>query len=163
MKKYLLLFICSLFLIGTGCNEKKSSGKKVTVKRDVPKASPIPPPNNAATAATPSIATTAVQHYICSNNCVGSGGPAAGNCPVCNSAYVHNAAYHNQPQQSQPATPNPFGAAPALGAPSTPTGATNAAGVYHYTCSNGCAGGSGAAGNCANCGNALAHNAAYHN
>lgn len=46
--------------------------------------------------------------------------------------------------------------------PQLPEPAQNAAGVWHYTCSQGCAGGSGAAGVCAICGNALAHNAAYH-
>lgn len=40
--------------------------------------------------------------------------------------------------------------------------AQNAAGVWHYTCSKGCAGGSGTAGNCAVCGGPLAHNSAYH-
>ncbi len=51
--------------------------------------------------------------------------------------------------------------------PATPNAATpeppqNAAGVWHYTCSKGCAGGSGTAGNCAVCGGPLAHNSAYH-
>lgn len=40
--------------------------------------------------------------------------------------------------------------------------AQNAEGVWHYTCSKGCAGGAGAAGTCATCGGTLAHNAAYH-
>ena len=40
--------------------------------------------------------------------------------------------------------------------------AQNTAGVFHYTCSNGCAGGSASAGNCAICGNTLSHNQAYH-
>lgn len=38
----------------------------------------------------------------------------------------------------------------------------NAAGVWHYTCPNGCAGGGGAAGPCATCGTTLAHNTNYH-
>lgn len=40
--------------------------------------------------------------------------------------------------------------------------AQNAAGVWHYTCSKGCAGGAGVAGSCTTCGNALAHNQTYH-
>ena len=40
--------------------------------------------------------------------------------------------------------------------------AQNAAGVWHYTCANGCAGGAGSAEGCATCGNVLVHNAAYH-
>lgn len=53
-----------------------------------------------------------------------------------------------------PATPNAN--------PATPEPAQNAAGVWHYTCSNGCAGGAGAAGTCGTCGGTLAHNTAYH-
>ena len=46
--------------------------------------------------------------------------------------------------------------------PKTPEPAQNAQGVWHYTCSKGCAGGSGSTGMCATCGGPLAHNAAYH-
>ena len=46
--------------------------------------------------------------------------------------------------------------------PNPPEPAQNAAGLWHYTCSKGCAGGAGAAGNCSVCGNPLTHNAAYH-
>jgi hypothetical protein len=38
----------------------------------------------------------------------------------------------------------------------------NALGVWHYTCSQGCAGGAGTATNCATCGGLLAHNTSYH-
>ena len=38
----------------------------------------------------------------------------------------------------------------------------NAAGVWHYTCPNGCAGGGGSAAPCPKCGTTLAHNQAYH-
>lgn len=44
----------------------------------------------------------------------------------------------------------------------TPEPAQNADGVWHYTCSKGCAGGAGSAGNCATCGGPLTHNQAYH-
>ena len=161
MKKYFLLLTCSLLLIGTACEKAKKSGKKVTVKRELPTASPVTTPaTTPASNNAPTIAATGVKHYICPNNCAGSGGPAQGNCPVCSTAYVHNAAYHNQPAASQPTAPNPFGAGPAL--PAAGNG-MNAAGVYHYICSNGCAGGSGVQGSCATCGSALAHNQAYHN
>lgn len=46
--------------------------------------------------------------------------------------------------------------------PTTKEPAQNAAGVWHYTCSKGCAGGAGDAVNCNTCGNLLIHNAAYH-
>jgi hypothetical protein len=106
-----------------------------------------------------------VQHYTCPNNCAGSGAGEAGTCPVCGTAYVHNASYHDQ---QQPQIIPPANADPASGAvtppitPPTPEPAQNAAGVWHYTCANGCAGGAGAAGTCAKCGGALAHNTAYH-
>jgi hypothetical protein len=38
----------------------------------------------------------------------------------------------------------------------------NAKGVWHYTCSKGCAGGGGSAAPCAKCGTVLAHNTKYH-
>ena len=44
----------------------------------------------------------------------------------------------------------------------TPETAQNTAGVWHYTCSKGCAGGAGSAVNCKTCGDLLAHNPAYH-
>lgn len=41
--------------------------------------------------------------------------------------------------------------------------AQNSEGVWHYTCTKGCVGGSGVAENCGICGSPLAHNQAYHN
>lgn len=109
--------------------------------------------------------TAKVQHYICANKCENSGGEVAGNCPTCNTPYLHNQAFHNDeflkngplnvPNNTQTTNQN-----------STTTGASpaqNASGVYHYTCEKGCVGGSGEASNCISCGNALAHNQAYHN
>jgi hypothetical protein len=51
--------------------------------------------------------------------------------------------------------------------PAAPPAATNeppqnAAGVWHYTCPKGCAGGAGAASPCAQCGTTLVHNQTYH-
>ena len=40
--------------------------------------------------------------------------------------------------------------------------AQNSAGVWHYTCPNGCADGAGTAMPCPKCGTTLAHNSAYH-
>ncbi len=125
------------------------------------------------------VANSGVQHYICPNSCAGSGGATEGTCPTCGSAYIHNQAFHNQ---GAPSAASPIQAAPQGTQPLSPlfqnqtSGSNNAGntpsalsigtvnpGVYHYVCTNGCAGGSGAAGNCATCGVALAHNAAYHN
>lgn len=133
-----------------------------------------PSSTNAATSnqvAPPAGAVNAsVEHYICPSGHVGYGGATQGNCSQCGIALVHNQAYHNnananaggptvQPPmfQNQPAGSTPAAAAP----PAEP--AQNAAGVWHYTCSAGCAGGAGAAGTCGQCGGQLAHNQAYHN
>ncbi|MGJ8684527.1 MAG: hypothetical protein ACSHWW_07885 [Nonlabens sp.] len=40
--------------------------------------------------------------------------------------------------------------------------AQNAAGIWHYTCASGCAGGAGTPSNCKTCGNVLVHNTTYH-
>lgn len=113
----------------------------------------------ASTTTAPSSAFNALEpHYKCPNNCAGGTGPGAGSCPVCGTTMAHNTAYHSQGAGSTPATPN-------VNIPqttNTSSPAQNAAGVYHYTCSNGCAGGAGSAGTCATCGSTLAHNTAYH-
>ena len=46
--------------------------------------------------------------------------------------------------------------------PATLEAPQNAGGVWHYTCSKGCSGGSGLAVNCETCGGLLVHNSAYH-
>lgn len=117
-----------------------------------------------------------VHHYICPNSCAGSGGPAAGNCPVCGSAYTHNDAWHQLPENQAPndIAPNmlnnsqPIDFKNQANAPALPqdaptaSPAQNANGVWHYTCSAGCDGGAGAMGNCSKCGSALVHNSKYH-
>ncbi len=111
-----------------------------------------------------------VQHYICPSGHVGSGGDAQGSCSQCGAVLVHNQAFHASDAPPAVTAPgqNPMfqdpNAAPVIAAPPTATEpAQNAAGVWHYTCSNGCAGGGAAAGPCATCGTTLAHNQAYHN
>jgi len=109
------------------------------------------PPNvsvNDASATT--AAAGGVYHYTCPNGCAG-GGDAQGPCATCGAALAHNQAFH---AQNATTAPQPVQSA---GAP-TP----NAAGQYHYTCPNGCAGGGNSAGSCATCGGALAHNQAFH-
>ncbi|MCB0549638.1 MAG: hypothetical protein KDD19_18840 [Phaeodactylibacter sp.] len=143
-----LILILGLVLACSN-NEKKPA----TVQQPADNTAPslTPPPNiNSGTAA-----AGGVMHYTCPNNCAGSGGDAAGNCPVCGTAYVHNAAYHNQPAGDA-------GNNPMIQVPQQESPAQNAAGIYHYTCPSGCAGGSGTAGTCPQCGGTLAHNQAYH-
>jgi len=98
-----------------------------------------------------------VWHYTCSQGCAGGAG-LAGNCNTCGGLLAHNAAYHANANPAA-ATQSPFAnqTTPALPAPSQ-----NAAGIWHYSCSQGCSGGSGTAGNCNTCGTALVHNTGYH-
>jgi hypothetical protein len=147
MIKYLTLIIIAMAIISCGSNN--SSAKEEARQSIQDRAANAAPINNGALATNGS-----VQHYTCPNNCAGSGGAAQANCPVCGTAYVHNQAFHNAPTDANGVQTTQT---------TQPTPATNAAGQYHYTCSNGCAGGSGTQGNCATCGSALAHNAAYHN
>lgn len=145
-----------LSLIAVSCNNADKDAVRDEARsslRDIPPGSVSAPAATGNTLAT----TGSVQHYICPNNCQGSGGASAGTCPVCGSEYEHNQAYHNQPAS----TPNPAGQSPAI--TTTPEPAQNAAGVWHYTCPSGCSGGAGSAGKCASCGGDLAHNTAYHN
>ncbi len=156
-----LIYILFLALVGftVSCDSKPERPDPVTNTAVTPE---IPP----ATTAAASAPSGSVQHYICPNNCEGSGGPAAGTCPNCGTAFVHNAAFHNQQQgtptsaaTSQPVSVN---GATQIDPPAT-LPASNASGVFHYICANGCAGGAAAQGNCATCGGALTHNQAYHN
>lgn len=132
----------------------------------------VPPTPNAtavpgAEQATSPAGAAGVEHYICPNGHVGSGGDAQGNCRQCNAALVHNQAFHaNDPGANpQPNIQSPMNTDKnAIVPPSNSASpAQNAAGVWHYTCANGCAGGAGASGNCPSCGGALVHNQAYHN
>jgi hypothetical protein len=101
-----------------------------------------------------------VWHYTCAKGCAGGAG-AAQACAKCNAMLVHNSTYH---ENAAPATkPNPASVATTAPADAPkPEPAQNAKGVWHYTCSDGCAGGAGAAAPCAKCGKALVHNSVYH-
>jgi len=169
------LVICALFV---SCSSKPDRPDSVLGEKPVTTST-----NPAATPAAPSVNSN-VKHYTCPNNCEGSGGDAAGTCPVCSTAYTHNAAYHNAPavggnnpsiNSPQVTTSSPSVSSSVLSTdeglnptvnippPSTPEPAQNAAGVWHYICSSGCAGGGGSATACGSCGTTLAHNTAYHN
>ncbi|HLP95981.1 MAG TPA: hypothetical protein VK168_18190 [Saprospiraceae bacterium] len=72
-----------------------------------------------------------------------------------------------EPEGSKLATEGAMGANPAAQqapAASTPTNEPpqNAAGVWHFTCPKGCAGGAGSAVPCGQCGTTLVHNQIYH-
>jgi hypothetical protein len=167
--KIFLGVLSALLFLAIGCKNNDSSVRNearesLGIEADETQTPAVTPP--ASTTTTTSAVAGNVPHYICANNCVGSGGASAGNCPVCGDPYTHNQAYHNQTTTTTPSTSpittTPITTTPQTTTPPTPPAATNAAGVYHYTCSNGCAGGSGSQGVCATCGNPLAHNTAYH-
>lgn len=144
----------ALFSLFLSCDNDSAVREKAA--QTLPQPSPQTNTNSMPTSG----ALAGVQHYICPNNCQGSGGAAQGNCPVCGTAYLHNQAFHANDAQNQaapPPTPTPNPATP----PAEP--AQNAAGVWHYTCAKGCAGGAGIATACSKCGGTLAHNATYHN
>ncbi|MEM6321981.1 MAG: hypothetical protein AAF960_30255 [Bacteroidota bacterium] len=153
------LFVLAVMLMAVGCYESKPAPKYPIDGAVDMKQAPAPASGGAS----------GVKHYICSNNCAGSGGDAAGNCPVCGNAYVHNDAYHNTNNaapnpaaQPTPTTTQTTESQITFTDPNSTEPAQNADGVWHYICSAGCAGGAGTAGNCATCGGALAHNADYH-
>lgn len=104
----------------------------------------------------PKLNAEGVWHYTCSQGCIGGGGQGE-NCAVCGGPLAHNAAYHANDNVAPTNTTMPSATTPTVVDP-----AQNAAGIWHYTCGNGCAGGAGTAGSCGTCGSALAHNAAYH-
>lgn len=137
---YLILLVLVITL--SACKDEKS---KVTVDKN----------------------STTVIHYICDNECENSGSDVAGNCPTCKNPYTHNTAYHaNDLLKSGPINVQSNATQPTKPAgtsPNQPSPSRNTAGVYHYTCSNGCNGGSGTAAPCTSCGETLAHNQAYHN
>ncbi len=122
-----------------------------------------------------------VHHYIC-EKMDGGFGDAAGLCPVCSANMAHNTAFHaqanapsDQPKvtlQGADGNPLPGGATISTSPPTngqtinaTPPPAEpaqNAKGVWHYTCTKGCAGGAGSAVACGKCGTTLVHNTTYH-
>ncbi len=161
------LFLGTLF-IGMSCQDKETKSIRESARQSLPQ-QPDPPAaaqsqqNNSISVPTTesySDGGSGVQHYTCPNNCEGSGGPSAGTCPVCGTAYVHNQAWHAQQGNSTQVTTSQDQPANITRQPEP---AQNAAGVWHYTCPSGCEGGAGSAVACANCGTTLVHNTAYHN
>lgn len=170
--KYITILLMAFALLTSCKNESSVRDAAPTVNPAAP-AAPAPATVNIVGGA----------HYVCTlTGCAGVGASGAGSCEVCGNALAHNQGFHtNQtaqpntaneglsplftnPQQSAASSgTNAAGTPPALTTtPTTPEPAQNANGVWHYTCSNGCAGGAGSALACATCGTTLAHNQGYH-
>lgn len=92
-------------------------------------------------------------HYICANNCEGSGSDSSGTCPVCGETLLHNDAYHSSAGSESITLPD---------AGTSANVQQGAGGQHHFMCSAGCGGGGPSQGNCPSCGAALVHNDAYH-
>jgi hypothetical protein len=158
MMKYFKLPTIFLFSAALALYTCKDKGNVQIQENPNPSTTEIatPPPTSKTTTPESSQNKSAVFHYTCSNGCAG-GAASAVNCATCGRLLVHNQAFHsNTNSNNNKSLPIPFTSPPATNA------GQNTAGVWHYTCSNGCAGGSGTTGNCASCGAALAHNQAYH-
>jgi len=152
--------------VETGVTLQPAAGESnITTAPSVNPAAPVVDPAAPVSKEPPQNAA-GVWHYTCQKGCAGGAGSAIA-CAKCGTTLTHNTAYHGQ------ASPPAVGNSPTGTPPGTPAGTTvqtppksepaqNAAGVWHYTCPDGCAGGGGAAGPCAKCSKTLVHNNAYH-
>ena len=159
--KFLTIVLCCSALSFFSCNENKKDTKKDT-KQDTLKPTKVVDSTTPSKAATtnpttkePAQSATGVWHYTCSIGCAGGAGSAV-KCETCGNMLVHNTTYHAKANTTTSSAPFANPPAPA------PEPSQNAAGVWHYTCTKGCAGGAGAAGSCSTCGGPLTHNTAYH-
>lgn len=180
-----ILPIFILFLIGCSNDAPKNTDTTTTNTTVTPSTSaPTPTTSISPSTPTPPPADPAaknadgVYHYSCPNGCAG-GAAGPGACATCSAQLAHNPAFHNNPSTpaaptatpaAPPGTITPTRVTPPAGTPGSPapapapqaSPAQNAAGVFHYSCPNGCAGGAAAAGPCAGCGTTLVHNPTYH-
>lgn len=158
--KILAILMFSTVMTFYACNDNSDAIKKEAKEKLNVSSTPTQP--NAATPnpTTPEPAQNAegVWHYTCNAGCAGGAGSAS-KCATCGGTLTHNSAYHSK---SDNTTINSPINSPITTPPPTAEPAQNAAGVWHYTCNKGCAGGAGAAGSCSTCGGTLAHNQAYH-
>jgi len=172
------LVLCGLLFIS--CGDTQTESQKAAADRissqvpdnPSPAVAPAPPASTTPPTAEPAQNAAGVWHFTCPAGCEGGAGKA-GPCGSCGQTLAHNKAYHDT--GATPGTPPPapapgtFGVDGTTGAVPPPTPAPtaepaqNAAGIWHYICSAGCAGGAGSATACAGCGQTLGHNQAYHN
>ncbi len=177
-------FLPLALLIFIGCGGDSSSSTDttpppLTTAPNTPISTTTPPPKTPE----PAQNASGVWHYTCPKGCAG-GGASATPCASCGATLAHNQAYHGTPPVTTglPTTvppPSTNGKAPISPILTNPNAgqtttqpitippkaaepAQNASGVWHYTCSAGCAGGAGSAVACGSCGKTLVHNTGYH-
>ena len=150
----ILLLTCTVAFYG--CKDESNTPVTDSPAQESNDPPPIDFNNTSTTTAQSGANAQGVYHYTCTNGCAG-GAASAGNCANCGNALAHNQAYHANQNNTNTNTADPFNQSATAAA----TG-QNAAGVWHYTCSNGCAGGAGSAEKCSSCGTTLVHNTLYH-
>lgn len=152
MKKFIPIFVL-IIVCFSSCKSEEKKASTPTHPLNLPfNERPVPTLPNASNV---SVNVIGGAHYICPKKCKGGTSNVKGTtCTVCKTPLAHNQAFHNTPQTPSSPVSTPVAPLPASG--------PNAAGQYHYTCNNGCAGGADVAGKCKSCAGDLAHNAAFH-
>ncbi|OCK42759.1 hypothetical protein BA195_07555 [Tenacibaculum soleae] len=152
MKKFIPIFVL-IIVCFSSCKTAEKKASTPTHPLNLPfNERPVPTLPNVSNV---SVNVIGGAHYICPKKCKGGTSNVKGTaCTVCKTPLAHNQAFHNTPQAPSSPVSTPVAPLPASG--------PNAAGQYHYTCNNGCAGGADAAGKCKSCASDLAHNAAFH-
>lgn len=163
----ILLSLVLLSACGNEKNQKDSSSSEATEDLQVtqPIQTPSPETKQPPLAVdVPAGADGVVHHYVCADGCEGGFGNLNSPCPGCGKTLAHNKAFHSQANNTTNTTTSGQNTIVNQVPPPTkePAPAQNAAGVWHYTCTTGCAGGAGVMGACSGCGGQLAHNKAYH-
>ena len=167
---FVITAIFSAAFVLSACNSKNEKpvvAEEVTTSPEAipsPEGSQVPRPDQISASRS---AANAEPHYKCPKNCEGGNGSGPGKCAVCGSDLVHNAAFHqNDGGQTGEKTQDLSGTqgsnVTSTQQAAQPTSPQNAHGDWHFICSKGCEGGSGAGGNCAKCGAPLNHNPIYH-
>lgn len=167
MKFHTLLSIAALcaLAISSSCKNDGGASKDASLQSEEALNNAVTPATPTAKPATPEPPQNAagVWHFTCPKGCAGGAGSSIP-CATCGTPLNHNQLYHGP--AVPPASANPSAAlGPTEGAPpggKQPEPPQNAAGVWHFTCPGGCAGGAGSAIACPKCGKKLEHNNAYH-
>lgn len=164
-RPFFLIFciLAATLLASCGDDGEKSTEVSLMSEEGNSRDANLTAPTTKQAVSEPAQNSAGVWHYICPKGCPGGGGSATP-CPKCGTLLAHNQAYHgsvgnagNTAPAINPASKNAV--APGANQPEPPQ---NAAGVWHYTCPNACAGGAGTAAICPKCGKQLEHNKAYH-